>query len=108
TEDAPGEDFEDGLEFEDGPEFEHALGFEPAVTDIAVDEPNPRPARPGKGEAGKDGRGGLLRRKVTGVAVLIAALTTVGGGYALLAPTSGASDTASSSQDIEQGRQLFS
>jgi ubiquinol-cytochrome c reductase cytochrome c subunit len=94
TEDSPGEDFEDGAE------FERALGFEPAVTDTAIDESTPRPAKAGK-------PGGLLRRKVTGVAVLIAALSTVGGGYALLAPTSGASDTTSSSQDIEQGRQLF-
>jgi ubiquinol-cytochrome c reductase cytochrome c subunit len=85
-------------DFEDGVEFEHALGFEPAVTDNAVDEPKPRRAR----------STGLLRRKLTGVAVLIVALTTVGGGWALLAPTSGAADTTSSSQDIEQGRQLYS
>ncbi|HEX4727213.1 MAG TPA: cytochrome c, partial [Jatrophihabitans sp.] len=89
-------------DFEDGVEFEHALGFEPAVTDTAVDQPTPRMTKAGKGKGA-----GLLRRKVTGMAVLIVALTTVGGGYALLAPTSGASDTASSSQDIEQGRQLF-
>ena len=46
-------------DFEDGAEFERALGFEPAVTDTAVDESTPRPAKAGK-------RGGLLRRKVTG------------------------------------------
>lgn len=88
-------------DFEDGVEFEHALGFEPAVTDNVVDEPKPRQARTGRSA-------GLLRRKLTGLAVLIVALTTVGGGWALLAPTSGAADTTSSSQDIEQGRQLYS
>lgn len=103
-------------DFEDSAEFEHALGFEPAVTDSAVDEvafdePNhdePAPPKATLATARTGKRSGQLRRKLTGVAVLIAALTTVGGGYALLAPTSGAADTASSSQDIEQGRQLYS
>jgi ubiquinol-cytochrome c reductase cytochrome c subunit len=39
--------------------------------------------------------------------VLIGALTTVGGGYAMLAPSSGADDTAATSQDVEAGRQLY-
>jgi hypothetical protein len=81
TEDSPSEHLD----------LDGELGFEPAVSDNA-------PAVAGTAAAGK--RRGLLRRKLTGVAVLIVALTTVGGGYALLAPTSGASDTASSSQDI--------
>ncbi len=53
-------------------------------------------------------RRGRLRRRAASLAVLVGALTAVGGGYALLAPSSGADDTASSSQDVEQGRQLYS
>ncbi|MGX7680471.1 cytochrome bc1 complex diheme cytochrome c subunit [Jatrophihabitans sp. DSM 45814] len=52
-------------------------------------------------------RRGSLRRKVTSVAILIGALAAVGGCYALLAPSSGAADTAVSAQDVEKGRQLF-
>jgi len=78
------------------------LGFDPVVSDTGADD-----TACGTAVRRTRRRRGVLRRKLTGVAVLIAALTTVGGGYALLAPTSGASDTNSSSQDIEQGRQLF-
>jgi ubiquinol-cytochrome c reductase cytochrome c subunit len=70
------------------------LGFTPAVVDNAS-----RPATPRR-------RGGL-RRRITTLAVLVGALTLTGGGYALLAPTSGADDTTASSQDIEAGRQLY-
>lgn len=74
------------------------LGFEPAVSDnrtgAARITRSPR-------------RRSRLRRRLTSIAVLLGALTTVGGGYALLAPSSGAADTTSSSADIEQGRQLF-
>jgi ubiquinol-cytochrome c reductase cytochrome c subunit len=75
------------------------IGFEPAVSDNLAPAPKPA-ARRGAARS-------LVRRKVTGVAVLIAALSTVGGGYAMLAASSGAADTTSSSADIEQGRQLF-
>jgi len=99
TEDSPGEHLD----------LDRELGFEPAVSDnapAAADKRLPKTAD-GAGRLTSGRRRGVLRRKLTGVAVLIAALTTVGGGYALLAPTSGASDTNTSSQDIEQGRQLF-
>lgn len=69
------------------------LGFEPAVS-----------ATWGKAPS-KSHRG--LRRKLTSVAVLIGALTAVGGGYALLAPSSSADQTSMSSADIEKGRELF-
>ncbi len=73
------------------------LGFEPAVSDKAV--------QAARGTASRRRR--PLRRKLTGFAVLIGALTTIGGGYALLTPASGAADTSSSNADIEAGRQLF-
>lgn len=99
TEDSPGEHLD----------LDRELGFEPAVSDNAPAEADKRLPKTadGAGRLTSGRRRGVLRRKLTGVAVLIAALTTVGGGYALLAPTSGASDTNTSSQDIEQGRQLF-
>jgi ubiquinol-cytochrome c reductase cytochrome c subunit len=76
------------------------LGFEPAVTDGDLRAAVSRPS-------GARRRRGSLRRKLTGFVVLAGALTAVGGGYALLAPSSGAADTAASSADVEKGRQLF-
>lgn len=77
------------------------LGFEPAVSDRAVSGKSSHgPQTPRKNRGG-------LRRRVASFAVLVGALTTVGGGYALLAPSSGADDTASSSADVAKGRQLF-
>jgi ubiquinol-cytochrome c reductase cytochrome c subunit len=79
------------------------LGFEPAVADggpVAVDG---AAARTGATRRRKSG----LRRKLTSVAVLMGALLTVGGGYALLAPSSGADNTALSAADVEKGRQLY-
>jgi ubiquinol-cytochrome c reductase cytochrome c subunit len=72
------------------------IGFAPAVVDNARRTASPAPRR----------RGGL-RRRAASLAVLVAALTAVGGGYALLAPSSGADNTAATSQDIEAGRQLY-
>lgn len=73
------------------------LGFAPAVVDNAGRTAAPRTARRRTG----------FRRRAASLAVLIGALTAVGGGYAMLAPSSGADDTAASSQDIEAGRQLY-
>jgi ubiquinol-cytochrome c reductase cytochrome c subunit len=74
------------------------LGFTPAVADapgkVGVEQ------RPTK-------RRGALRRKLSSIAVLIAALSIVGGSYALLAPSSGADDSAISPADIAKGRQLY-
>jgi ubiquinol-cytochrome c reductase cytochrome c subunit len=99
TEDSPGEPLD----------LDRELGFEPAVADYAPALADRRLSKTtdAVGSVRASRRRGVLRRKLTGMAVLIAALTMVGGGYALLAPTSGASDTNSSSQDIEHGRQLF-
>ncbi|MEO7259842.1 MAG: cytochrome c [Jatrophihabitantaceae bacterium] len=72
------------------------IGFAPAVVDNAGRTASSAPRR----------RGGL-RRRATSLAVLIGALTAVGGGYAMLAPSSGADDTAMTSQDVEAGRQLY-
>ena len=72
------------------------FGFEPAVSDnLEPIAPVRRPRRRG------------LRRRLAGFVLLIATLGAVGGGYALIAPTSGASDTNSSNADIAAGRQLF-
>jgi len=71
------------------------FGFEPAVSDRLAAS---RPARR---------RRGGVRRRLTGFALLAATLGTIGGGYALLAPASGAADTTSSSADIAAGRQLY-
>jgi ubiquinol-cytochrome c reductase cytochrome c subunit len=84
---------------EDNLDADADLGFAPAVVDNAGRrEPTARTA--------SRQRGGF-RRRAASLAVLIGALTTVGGGYAMLAPSSGADDTAATSQDVEAGRQLF-
>ena len=77
----------------DGDDF----GFAPAVLDsaTAVRTASASPRRRGQ-----------LRRRLASMAVLVGALSAVGGGYAMLAPTSGA-DTALTSADIEAGRQLY-
>jgi len=72
------------------------IGFAPAVVDNAGPSASPASRR----------RGGL-RRRAAGLTVLIAALTAVGGGYALLAPSSGADDSTATSADVEAGRQLY-
>ncbi|MCW2539746.1 MAG: cytochrome c [Frankiales bacterium] len=75
-------------------------GFGPAVADTAASTSAPR-------IRAKRGGRGSLRRKLTSIAILVGALTAVGGGYALLAPSSGAADTAVSAADVEKGRQLY-
>jgi ubiquinol-cytochrome c reductase cytochrome c subunit len=86
---------------EDRLDADGELGFAPAVVDSAVAD---LPAAAGP-RAPRRRRTGL-RRKVASLAVLAGALTTVGGGYALLAPSSGADNTMTS-QDVEAGRQLY-
>ena len=80
---------------EDTLDADDDLGFAPAVVDNAGRPATVTPRRRG------------LRRRITSLAVLVGALTAVGGGYAMLAPSSGADDTAATSQDVEAGRQLF-
>jgi len=78
-------------------------GFEPAVSDNL----EPIGAGPiGRVPRRRRQRRGL-RRRLAGFVLLVATLGAVGGGYALIAPTTGASDTTSSNADIAAGRQLF-
>jgi ubiquinol-cytochrome c reductase cytochrome c subunit len=82
-------------------DIESEFGFEPAVsTTGAADDAAAKPARTSK-------RRGGLRRRLSATIVLLAALGTMGATYAAFAGTSGASDTASSKQDVAAGRQLF-
>jgi ubiquinol-cytochrome c reductase cytochrome c subunit len=76
------------------------FGFEPAVSDNL--EPDVRTPR----TRGRRSRRGL-RRKVAGFVLLAATLGVVGGSYALIAPTSGADDTNSSSADLAAGQQIY-
>jgi ubiquinol-cytochrome c reductase cytochrome c subunit len=92
---------------DDNVDADSGLGFEPAV------ESGYEPIAAGKSSTSAVSRGKSasrrtnMRRKLTSIAVLIGALITVGGGYALLAPTSGADDTAVSAANVEKGRQLY-
>jgi len=76
------------------------FGFEPAVSDGL------EPTAPAVRKPGRRSRRGL-RRRLAGFVLLAATLGVVGGGYALIAPSSGADDTNSSASDIAAGRQLF-
>jgi ubiquinol-cytochrome c reductase cytochrome c subunit len=78
------------------------FGFEPAVSDSLRGSGS---AAVWRKAASKPRQG--WRRKLASVAVLVAALTAIGGGYALLAPSSSADQTAASPADVEKGRQLF-
>jgi ubiquinol-cytochrome c reductase cytochrome c subunit len=72
------------------------FGFEPVVSDN-LEPISPARRRPRRG----------LRRRLAGFVLLAATLAAVGGGYALIAPATGASDTNSSNADIQAGRELF-
>jgi len=83
------------------------LGFAPAVTNEAKvttvqDAPKARAVK-----TSKPRRRAGLRRKLSSLAVLIGALSMVGGAYALLAPSSGADDSSTSPADIAKGRQIY-
>ncbi|MCW2523139.1 MAG: cytochrome c [Frankiales bacterium] len=92
---------------DDNVDADSGLGFEPAVNS------GYEPLAAARSTASSSGAGRLaarrrgLRRKLTSAAVILGALVAVGGGYALLAPSSGAADTAVSAANVEQGRQLF-
>jgi ubiquinol-cytochrome c reductase cytochrome c subunit len=95
---------------DDNVDADSGLGFEPAVNSgyepLGAAGPSTSSAAAGRRFGAAKSRSGL-RRRLTGVAVILGALITVGGGYALLAPSSGAADTAVSAANVEQGRQLF-
>jgi ubiquinol-cytochrome c reductase cytochrome c subunit len=91
----------------DAGDFDAEFGFEPAVP-VTGAEPRvsdePRRARAGK--APRTRRSGM-RRKLGAGLVLAVALVSTAGVYAAFATSSGASDTASSTQDIQAGQQLY-
>ncbi|MCW2527785.1 MAG: cytochrome c [Pseudonocardiales bacterium] len=81
-----------------------SLGFDEADFDFTpAVEGTPVTAAPRRRAPGKRG----FRRRLTGFAIVVGALVTIGGSYALLAPSSGAADTSSSAADIEAGRLLY-
>lgn len=77
------------------------LGFKPAVSATGATESvaktTKKPTRRGK----------TLRTRVTSVLVLGAALSAMGGAYAMFATSSGADSTYTSQADIDAGRQLY-
>jgi ubiquinol-cytochrome c reductase cytochrome c subunit len=82
------------------------LGFEPAVSATGAESDpalKPKPARKTK----RPRRSRRWRRRVTSAIMLITVLAGVGGAYTLFASSSGASDTRTSQEDIEAGRQLY-
>jgi ubiquinol-cytochrome c reductase cytochrome c subunit len=82
------------------------LGFEPAVSATGAESdpaPKPKPARKPK----RPRRSSRWRRRVTGAIMLVTVLAGVAGAYTLFASSSGASDTRTSQEDIEAGRQLY-
>jgi ubiquinol-cytochrome c reductase cytochrome c subunit len=99
------------MSMSDDDAVEDELGFDPVVSDNnltrVVRRPRDRRRLLGQSATRPSRPGGKLRRKATSIAVLVAALFVVGGGYALLAPSSGADQTSMSPQDVAQGRQLF-
>ena len=90
---------------------EDGYGFEPAVSATGVTDDAgvggadtaPRPARRRRRHGGAG-----LRRRVGAAVVMLGALTSMGGAYALFASSSGASSTGLSSSDVAAGRQLYS
>lgn len=79
------------------------LGFEPAVSATGADHT----VAPARRKKRRRSRGGL-RHRLGAAAVLIAALCTMGGSYAMFATSSGAAGTGSSQADISAGHQLYS
>ncbi|UQX87251.1 cytochrome c [Jatrophihabitans telluris] len=90
---------------DDNVDADSGLGFEPAVTDGTFAAAEVGRSRPRTATGSR--RRNSLRRRLTSLVVLTGALVTVGGGYALLAPSSSADQTAVSAADVEHGRQLF-
>jgi ubiquinol-cytochrome c reductase cytochrome c subunit len=83
-------------------EVEREFGFEPAVSATGAtadgrDEKRPRARKSASG----------LRRRFSAGVVLLAALFSMGGIYAAFASSSGASDTGTSTDDIQAGQQLY-
>jgi ubiquinol-cytochrome c reductase cytochrome c subunit len=75
-------------------DVDREFGFEPTVADSAVRVRRPATRR-------------RLGRRLGSAAVLLGALASTAGAYAVFAATSGASDTTSSAADVAAGRQLF-
>ncbi len=80
-------------------DMEPELGFEPMIPATGGD-----PAAGARGAASTRRR---LRRRLGAGVLVLAALVLMGGGYALFASSSGASDTGNSAADIAAGKQLY-
>ncbi|MDQ2797181.1 MAG: c-type cytochrome [Actinomycetota bacterium] len=78
------------------------VGFEPAVSATGADVADPKPSAP---RARKSRN--ALQRRIGASAILLAALTSMGGVYAAFAAPSGAASNGTSAADISAGRQLF-
>jgi ubiquinol-cytochrome c reductase cytochrome c subunit len=79
------------------------LGFSPAISADGIDEVDNAPAT----SAAPTKRRRGLRRRLTGLLVLLCALGAMGGAYAGFASSSGAADAAGGSASVDSGRQLF-
>lgn len=75
-------------------DVDRELGFEPAVVDRPAQVRRPASRR-------------RLGRRVASAGILLGALASTAGAYAVFATASGATDTTSSAADIAAGRQLF-
>jgi ubiquinol-cytochrome c reductase cytochrome c subunit len=91
---------EEAQDFGDFGDIDAELGFEPAASSTGADDaPRARKA-PRR-------RTRLVRRKLSAFAVLVGALTAIGGGYAVFASSSGAAESTGEAASISEGEQLF-
>lgn len=77
------------------------LGFEPAVS-VTGNETSAKPAA-----ARKPRRRSALRRRVGAFAILVGALSSMGGAYAAFASSSGAADSSQTATSIAHGKQIY-
>ncbi len=110
--------FIDEGDFDEGDFDDDEYGFEPAVSVTGADEPTDTDSVPARRITGRriarSGRRGdqkptrtTLRRRIGATAVLIGALSSMGGAYAAFATSSGAADSTNSENAIAAGRQLY-
>ncbi len=88
----------DGFDIDDPAE----LDFAPAVSATGAEGKSAKPAASPKRRPAR-----RWRRRVAGGVLLLAALVSMGGAYALFAGSSGAADNAAAQGDINKGRSLY-
>jgi ubiquinol-cytochrome c reductase cytochrome c subunit len=93
---------EDGA---DSADLTAEFGFEPAVS-VTGGESAAAPAPTASGAKRRRPRT-RVRRKLSALAILVAALGMMGGTYAVFASSSGAADSANTAASIAHGRQLY-